>query len=164
MRNVPISVSVAFICIAASAASKETVKRAYIDSEGRVHIVSADGGDRTILPKKWQAGGGFEAVDIAPDGEPAGWLADLMLTPLEDGTNDSCAAPLEIDMWRAGHMMRRFMSSGVVPDTVEASMPLSCLAYLLVLAISGPRKSSRVQPGKRSCGLRSAAVAASGIR
>jgi hypothetical protein len=51
MRNVLICGSVAFICVAASAASKETVKRAYIASEGTVHIVPADGGDKTILPK-----------------------------------------------------------------------------------------------------------------
>ena len=109
MRNVLISVTVAFICIAASAASKETVKRAYTDSEGRVHVMSTDGGDTTILPKKWQAGGGFEVVDIEPDGETVGWTVDQMLTPLEDGPNYSHAVRLEIDIWRAGHLMHRFM-------------------------------------------------------
>lgn len=119
MRNILISVSVAFICIAASAASKETVKRAYIDSEGRVHIVTAAGGDKSILPKKWQAGGGFEAVEIAPDGETVGRLADQMLTPLEGGTNHSYAVPLEIDIWRAGHLIRRFMpSASVIRDWI----------------------------------------------
>jgi hypothetical protein len=108
MRNVLICVSVAFICIAASAASKETVKRAYIDSEGKVHMVSADGGDKTILPKKWQAGGGFEGVHIAADGETVGWLADQMLTRLEGAMNYSYAVPLEIDIWRAGRVIRRF--------------------------------------------------------
>jgi hypothetical protein len=48
-----------------------------------MHIVSADGGNKTILPKKWQAGGGFEGVQIAADGETVVWLADQMLTPPE---------------------------------------------------------------------------------
>jgi hypothetical protein len=37
-------------------------------------------------------------------------------------------------------------------------------AYLLVLASSGPRKSSSVAPGISSCGACPAAAAASGIR
>jgi hypothetical protein len=73
-----------------------------------VHIVTGDDRDHTIKPKKWQDGGGFTALAVAPDGGTVGWLANQMLTPLEGETSYSYPVALELDIWRDGHVMRRF--------------------------------------------------------
>lgn len=90
------------------AATGPGVAKAYADRSGRVHIVTADGRDHVIQESKWQAGGGFEKVTIAPDGRTVGWLADQMLTP--DGGMTSYAYPVaaEVQIWRDGRVIRRF--------------------------------------------------------
>lgn len=75
-----------------------------------MHILTADGRDHMILPKKWQAGGGFDGIEIAPDRGTVGWLVYKKLTPLEAGENDSHLVALELDIWRGGRIIRRFHS------------------------------------------------------
>jgi hypothetical protein len=85
-----------------------TVTKAYADQKGTVHIVTANGHEERILPKKWQAGAGYESVTVAPDGRTVGWLADQLLTPLEGATDYSYPAAFELDIWRDGRVIRRF--------------------------------------------------------
>jgi hypothetical protein len=92
---------------AALGAASPAVAKAYIDSEGSVHIVAADGRDHTISPMKWQNGGGFTDVSVAPDGRTVGWVANQMLTPLEGGTNYSYQVGLEVEVWRDGKVIQR---------------------------------------------------------
>jgi hypothetical protein len=98
----------AFACPLAFAAIAPAVTKAYADSKGWVHIITADGRDHTIRPEKWQAGGGFEDVAIAKDGRTVGWLADQMLTPFEGATNYPYAVALDLDIWRDGRVIRKF--------------------------------------------------------
>jgi len=98
-------------CSLTLAATGPAVTNAYADSKGWVHIITSDGRDHTIKPEKWQAGGGFKDVDVAPDGRTVGWLADQMLTPLEGATNYSYAVALELYIWRDGRVIRRFPAS-----------------------------------------------------
>jgi hypothetical protein len=104
---------IAILCLASTcslvfAAHGPAVTKAYVDDKGRVHIVTADGREHAIRPEKWQSGGGFEGIQIAPDGQTVGWLADQMLTPLEGATSYPYAVSLELDVWRAGRVIRRF--------------------------------------------------------
>lgn len=108
----------AVICFASACAltfaqSGPTVTKTYSDSRGWLHIVTADGRDHTIKPAKWQSGGGFEDVAIAPDGKTVGWLVDQMLTPLEGGTSYSYPVALELDIWQNGHVIQRFSPPGL---------------------------------------------------
>jgi hypothetical protein len=84
------------------------VTKAYADSKGRLHIITADGSDHTIRPKQWQSGGSFGTAQIAPDGKTVGWTVEEMLTPLEGATNYSYTVARELDIWRDGHVIRRF--------------------------------------------------------
>jgi hypothetical protein len=56
------------------AANCSTVTKAHADSKGILHIITADGRDHTIRPKKWQSG--FGDVQVAPDGKTVGWLVE----------------------------------------------------------------------------------------
>jgi hypothetical protein len=108
MRKLLFIFCLASACTTSSlAAAGPSVTKAYADSKGWVHIVTADGRDHTITPEKWQDGGGFEAVEVARDGKTVGWLADQTLSPLEGGTNYSYAVALELEIWRDGRVIRR---------------------------------------------------------
>ncbi len=72
--------------------------------------MTADGRDHTTRPKKWQAGGGFGQIKIAPDGKTVGWLVKQTLTPLQAGASYSYAVALDLDIWRNGRVIRRFSS------------------------------------------------------
>jgi len=98
----------------AQAATGAAVTKAFADTNGSVHILSADGGEHIIKPWDWQAGGGFENVDVAPDGKTVGWLASQMLQPLEGGTNYEYAVALELDIWRDGRVIRKIPAPGLV--------------------------------------------------
>jgi len=104
----------ACVCSLAFAADTRAVRKAYVDGKGWAHILTADGRDHTIRPEKWQAGGGFQDLDVAPDGKTVGWLVDQMLTPLEGNTNYAYAVALRLDIWRDGHVIRKF-STPVFP-------------------------------------------------
>lgn len=109
----PMQTPFAMLCLAAAsslafAGAGPAVTKANVDGKGWVHLVTADGRDHTIRPQKWQAGGGFEDIRIASDGATVGWLADAMLAPFEGNTNYSYAVALELDVWREGHVVRRF--------------------------------------------------------
>ncbi len=108
MRNLLTILCALSACTLALAATGPAVKEAHIDSKGWVHIVAGDDRDSTIKPKKWQDGGGFAEIAVARDGRTVGWLANQMLTPLEGGTSYSYPVALELDIWRDGHVMRRF--------------------------------------------------------
>jgi hypothetical protein len=94
-------------CSLALAQSGYAVKRAYADDKGLVHIVTGDGRDHIIRPKKWQAGGGFENIQIAPDGKTVGWLVNVMLTPFLGGTSYAYTVSPELDVWRGGRVILR---------------------------------------------------------
>jgi hypothetical protein len=103
----------AFLCLAATCslafAAKETaVTKASADSKGILHIVTADGRDHTVKPKKWQSGGGFGGIQIAPNGKTVGWLVKQMFAPFELDTNYAYAVALELDIWRGGRVIQRF--------------------------------------------------------
>lgn len=106
MRQLLAGLCAATACSASFAATGSSVTKAYTDSKGWVHIITADGRGQTIRPQKWQAGGGFEDVAIAPDGRTVGWLADQMLTPFQGGTNYSYPVALDLDVWREGRVIR----------------------------------------------------------
>ncbi len=95
-------------CCLALAAVGPAVMKADFDGRRRLHIVTADGRDHTIMPKRWQSGGGFEGVKISPDRRSVGWLAEQMLTPSQGGVSYSYAIALELDIWRDGRVVRRF--------------------------------------------------------
>jgi hypothetical protein len=95
-------------CSLAFAANGPAVTEAHVDNKGSVHILTADGRDHTIRPRKWQAGGGFHEMRLAPDGKTVGWLVDYMLAPFEGGTNYSYAVALDLYIWRDGHVIRKF--------------------------------------------------------
>jgi hypothetical protein len=101
-------------CCFAYQAHRSAVRRAYVDSKGWVQIVTADNRTQTIRPEKWQAGGGFEDVDLATDGRTVGWLADQMLTPLEGGTNYLYAVAVRLQIWRDGRVIRNFPAPALV--------------------------------------------------
>lgn len=108
MRKLLAIICFAFSCSLAYAANGPAVTKAYVDDKGSVHILTADGRDYTIKPKKWQAGGGFGTPVVAPDGKTVGWLVNQMLMPLQGGTSYSYAVALGLDIWRDGHVIRRF--------------------------------------------------------
>src|ERR1700760_2717354 len=85
-------------CCLAFAGTGSSVTKAYADSKGWVHIVTAEGREQAIHPKQWQGGGGYESVNVASDGKSVGWLADQLLTPLEGSTSYSYAVALELDI------------------------------------------------------------------
>jgi hypothetical protein len=93
-------------CSVASAGTGPIVEKAFVDSNGRVHIHTTDGRDHIVRPEKWQAGGGFEVVKVAADGRTAGWLADQMLTPSQGGTSYSYPVALRLEIWRDGRIIR----------------------------------------------------------
>jgi hypothetical protein len=110
MRRLIAILFLASTCSMVLAATGHTVTKAYVDHAGRVHIATDDGREQTIRPSKWQAGAGFEAVKIAPDGKTVGWLAKQMFAPFEAGTNYAYAISLELDIWRDGRVIRRISS------------------------------------------------------
>ena len=95
-------------CSLALAATGPAVTKAYADTKGWVHIITADGLEHTIRPRKWQAGGGFDDIVVAQDGRTVGWLANQMLTPLEAGSNYSYSVAFELDVWRDGRVIQKF--------------------------------------------------------
>lgn len=95
------------------AATGPAVAKASIDNKGSVHVVTADTRDHVIYPQKWQNGGGFEGIAVAPDHQTVGWLADQMLTPDEGGTSYSYPVALELDVWRGGRVIRKFKPSAL---------------------------------------------------
>jgi hypothetical protein len=101
-------------CSLTLAATSPAVTNAYADSKGWVHIITADGRDHTITPRKWQAGGGYDAIEVAQDGRTVGWLAEAMLTPLQGNTSYSYAVALELTIWKAGRVIRRFHPPALV--------------------------------------------------
>jgi hypothetical protein len=107
MRKLLAIFFLALTCSLAFAGTGSAVTKAYADSKGTLHIVTDDGRDYTIKPEKWQSGGGFGDVVIAPDGKTVGWLVKQMLIPLQAGASYSYAAALEIDIWRDGRVIRR---------------------------------------------------------
>ena len=108
MQKLFMLICLASACTLTFPQSGPTVTKAYSDNEGRLHILTPDGHDHMIKPRKWQAGGGFEEIKVTPDGRTVGWLADQMLTPLEGGTSYSYPVALELDIWRDGHVIQRF--------------------------------------------------------
>ena len=108
MRKLLATICLLSACSLTLAETGPLVKKAYVDQKGWVHIATADGHDNTIEPQKWQAGGGFESVDVALDRRTVGWIADQKLTPLQCATSYSCSVGLELDIWRYGRVIRRF--------------------------------------------------------
>ena len=106
----------ALLCLASACmpASAQTVTKAYADSKGSIHVITADGRDHTMRPKRWQAGGGFEAIKIAPDRRTVGWLADQLLDPLEASSSDSYPVAQELTIWRDGRVLRRFPAPALI--------------------------------------------------
>jgi hypothetical protein len=103
---------IAVLCLASSCAvvlaqSGLAVTKAYADDKGFVHIVTENGRDHIILPKKWQDGGGFEDIQIAPDRKTVGWLVNVMLAPFEGGTSYANTVSPELDVWRGGRVIVR---------------------------------------------------------
>ena len=95
------------LCVSSAlAAPGPAVTKAYADEKGAVHIVTADGRDHTIHPEKWQNGGGFTDVSIAPDGRTVAWVANQMLEPLEGGTNYAYPVGLRVEVWRDGKVIQ----------------------------------------------------------
>lgn len=92
---------------AAFFAASPAVAKAFVDSTGSVHIFTEDRGEQKIDPEKWQEGGSFSDVIVAPDGRTVGWVANQMLTPLQGGTNYEYAVGLEIDVWRGGKVIQK---------------------------------------------------------
>jgi hypothetical protein len=100
-------------CSQAFAAKEPAVTKAFVDSRG-VHIITADGRDHTIEPRKWQAGGGSDEIEVAPDGRTVGWLVNQMLTPLAGAANYSYAVAVELDIWRDGRVVRKFSAGQAI--------------------------------------------------
>jgi len=94
-------------CSLAFATNRPAVTKAYTDDAGTLHILTADGRDHMIEPKKWQAGGGFSGIRIGPDRATVGWLVNRTLTPLEAGTDYPLTVAVQLDIWRAGRVIRR---------------------------------------------------------
>lgn len=88
------------------AAKPGEITKAFVDGQGQLHIVESSGRDQVVHTQKWQAGGGFEQVAIAPDHRTVAWLATQMLSPLEGGTNYAYAVAVELDVWRDGRILR----------------------------------------------------------
>jgi hypothetical protein len=107
MRKLLVIFCLVFTCSLAFAAKKPTVTKAFADSNGIVHIVTSDGRDHKIKPKKWQSGGGSEQIKVAQDRRTVGWLVNQMFAPFEAGTNYAYAISLELDIWRDGRVIFR---------------------------------------------------------
>jgi hypothetical protein len=118
MLKLFVLLSLASACSLAPASSGPAVTKADLDARGRLHIVTADGREHTIMPKKWQSGGSYGSVKISQDGESVGWLAKQMLTPLQAGANYSYAVALELDIWKRGRVIRRFSSEQAIQNWV----------------------------------------------
>ncbi|HEY1161139.1 MAG TPA: hypothetical protein VGE83_10935 [Terracidiphilus sp.] len=96
---------IAGLCLAATsslawAEYQAAVTRAYADTHGRVHIVTADGRDHGISPEKGQ--NGVEKIQVAPDGKTIGWLVDLWASCCV-----SYPISFELVVWQSGHIIRR---------------------------------------------------------
>jgi len=111
MRIILAVFCLASACSLAFAANSPAVTKAYTDDAGTLHILTADGRDHTIEPKKWQAGGGFSGIRIGPDRGTVGWLVDRILTPLEAGADYPYKVAIELDIWRHGRIIRRIASN-----------------------------------------------------
>jgi hypothetical protein len=118
MRKLLAIFCLALSCSLAFAANGPAVTKAFTDGKGVLHILSADGRDHRIKPKKWQAGGGFEQLKVAPNGKTVGWLVEQMFAPFEAGTNYAYTISLELDIWRAGHVIRKFGSAQGIQDWI----------------------------------------------
>ena len=90
-----------------SASNGPAVTKAFIDSNGSIHIVTEDSREQTITPEKWQNGGGFSDVIVASDAKTVGWVANQMLTPLQGGTNYEYAIGVEVEVWRSGKVIQK---------------------------------------------------------
>ncbi|MBS1802071.1 MAG: hypothetical protein JST28_01830 [Acidobacteria bacterium] len=106
MMNLPF-----FICLLATGlglgSTGPAVTNAFVDSNGSVHIITADGHQQQIDPEKWQSGGEFSDLKVAEDGKTVGWVANQMLSPLQGGANYEYAVGLEVDVWRDGKVIRK---------------------------------------------------------
>ena len=116
MRRLPVLFCV-IACLSANAAAGPAVTKAFIDTNGSVHIVTSDGRDHTITPAKWQNGGGFTDVSVAPDGRTVGWVVNQMLAPFEGGTNYAYPVGADVDVWRDGKVIRKF-GTGLIQDWI----------------------------------------------
>ncbi|HEV3149650.1 MAG TPA: hypothetical protein VGY94_01785 [Acidobacteriaceae bacterium] len=114
MRKLFAILCLASVWIPTCAQTSSAVTRAYADNKGSLHIITADRRNYTIRPTPWQAGGGFEAIKIAPDRRTVGWLADQMLDPLQANSNDSYPVAQELGIWRDGRVIRRFPATALV--------------------------------------------------
>lgn len=99
-------------CAVSFAQAGPAVATVHRDSKGLLHIVTTDGHDSMIHPAKWQNGGGFEQIRIAPDRRTVAWLVDQVMMPHESGASYSYAVPLDLEVWRDGRVIRRFPASG----------------------------------------------------
>ena len=114
MRNLFAILCLASVCIPTFAQNSPAVTKAYADNKGSLHIITADGHNHAIPPSQWQAGGGFEAIKVAPDRRTVGWLADQMLDPLQANSSDSFPVAQELAIWRDGRVIRRFPAPALV--------------------------------------------------
>ncbi|MDE3187722.1 MAG: hypothetical protein KGM96_09395 [Acidobacteriota bacterium] len=119
MRKYLVLAWLVLCCTIAFAAAQTIVTKAFTDSKGQLHIVTSDWQDHLIRPEEWQAGGGFDSIDIAPDRRTVGWLVLQQLSPLEGGTNYSYSVAADLDVWRDGQVIRRIPSPfGGIKDWV----------------------------------------------
>lgn len=107
MRESAIVLCLLSLFPAAVLPTKPAVTKAWIDHKGAVHVLTTEARDHVIYPEKWQDGGGFESIAVAPDRRTVGWLADQLLTPEEGGTSYSYPVALQLDIWRDGHVIRK---------------------------------------------------------
>ncbi len=103
MRKVLVSVALATLVPTTAWAKYVPVQQANVGDDGRVHIVTADGRRETIAPEKGQDG--IESIRIAEDGRTVGWLVDLWASCCV-----SYSVPVELVIWRDGHVVRRIRS------------------------------------------------------
>jgi len=99
---------------AAAFSTSPAVVKAIVDGTGSVHIFLEDGSEQQIDPEKWQDGGGFSDVSVAPDGRTVGWVANQMLTPLAAGSNYGYAVGAEIEVWREGKVIQKISPDNFV--------------------------------------------------
>lgn len=114
MRKLITSFCLAACAFCAVAANEPAVTNTYVDRDGSVRILTADGTDHTIRPMQWQRGGGFTDVSIAPDRKTVGWVANQMLTPLEGGTNYAYAVGTQVEIWRGGKIIQELSPKAYV--------------------------------------------------
>jgi hypothetical protein len=82
--------------------SQDTLLRVYADRKNQAHVVYQNG--KTALVAREPGQTGIDSIQIAEDGQTAGWLA-LYADP--DG---SSAFAGTLVLWRSGKVMRRFQA------------------------------------------------------